>query len=443
MKSVAAQIVKRLRERGFEAYLVGGCVRDLLLGIRPKDWDVATNATPEQVMSLFRKTIPVGAKFGVVIVRMRGKNYEVATFRRDLGYEDGRRPAAVEFSSAKQDARRRDFTINGMFFDPVRNKIIDFVGGRKDLRAGLVRAIGIPGERFREDKLRMLRAVRFSARFNYAIEPRTRAAVMRHAAEIVEVSRERIRDELAMIFTQENPELGLALLDELGLLKAILPEVSALKGVAQPPEFHPEGDVFEHTMLALKLMRKPELELAFAALLHDAGKPKTFRVADRIRFDRHSSEGAEIAQKVLRRLRFSNRQTQTIVAMVKEHLRFIDVPKMKESTLKRFMRLDRFDLHLELHRLDCLASHADLSTHRYLQRRYREFLAEQKTAKPKPQRLITGDDLIKLGLAPGPAFRAILTEVEDAQLEGRVSTSEQAVELAKKIAGLDRGSMAE
>jgi len=436
MKSAATQIVRTLRRNGYEALLVGGCVRDLLLGLRPKDWDIATNARPEEIMRLFQKTVPVGAQFGVVIVRKRGKNFEVATFRRDLGYDDGRHPAAVQFSDAAHDARRRDFTINGMFFDPLKSKVLDFVGGRRDLKAGLIRAIGNPGARIQEDKLRMLRAARFSARFNYPIEPKTRSAIQKYAGQILEVSRERIREEMVMIFTQKNPDRGLELLDELGLLKVILPEVARMKAVPQPPQFHPEGDVFTHTRLMLKMMKNPSPELAFAVLLHDIGKPPTFRIAERIRFDGHTIAGAEIARRILRRLRFSNRQIQAITALVKEHLRFIDAPRMKESTLKRFVRLENFDWHLELHRLDCLASHADLSTYRYVKKRLEQFRAEEKSHQARPRRLVTGDDLIELGLTPGPIFRTILDKVEDAQLDGKIQTREEALELAKKLAGM-------
>jgi len=434
MDANAKKIVKTLRERHFQAYLVGGCVRDLLLGIHPQDWDIATDARPEQIISLFKKTIPVGAKFGVVIVRLGGKNYEVATFRRDLDYADGRHPTRVEFSGPEEDARRRDFTINGMFYDPLRKKVLDFVAGEKDLKAGIIRAIGDPELRFAEDKLRMLRAVRFSARFNFPIEANTAAAIKRHCREINEVSKERICDELIDIFTRQNPDLGLRLMDQMGLLEVILPEVSAMKGVAQPREFHPEGDVFEHTLLMLKQMKNPNLELAFGVLLHDLGKPKTFRIADRIRFDNHTTVGAEMSQKILKRLRFSNQQIKTIVSLVKEHLRFIDARKMRQSTLKRFLSLPDFDLHLELHRLDCIGSHNDLSTYRFVKKHLSQFRKEQAKFKSKPKRLLTGDDLIQLGLTPGPIFRKILTALEDAQLEGKIKSKEEAIKMAKKQA---------
>jgi len=433
MKKDAVQIIKRLRQEGYQAYLVGGCVRDLLLGIKPQDWDIATNAKPEEVQRLFKKTILVGAKFGVVIVRMRHKNYEVASFRTDLDYKDGRHPEAVKFSDAEQDTRRRDFTINGLFYDPIKNQVIDFVGGEQDIKKGIIRAIGEPERRFSEDKLRMLRAVRFSARFKFPIEPMTKSAIKRHAREILEVSPERIREELVMIFTQKNPDLALELMDELGLLEVLIPEVKAMKGVQQPPEFHPEGDVFTHTKIMLSLAKNPSPELAFGILFHDIGKPKTFQVLDRIRFNRHNVVGAEISEKILKRLRFSNREIKLISALVKEHQRFMDVKKMKESTLKRFLGMKHFDIHLELHRLDCLASHKDLSAYRFVKNRYQKFLKELKRWKSKPKRLITGYDLIKLGLEPGPIFKKILWKLEDAQLEGKIKSKEDALEYAKKV----------
>jgi len=433
MKKDAVQIVKRLRQKGYQAYLVGGCVRDLLLKIKPQDWDIATNAKPEEVQRLFKKTILVGAKFGVVIVRMRHKNYEVATFRTDLDYKDGRHPFSVKFSSAEEDAKRRDFTINGLFYDPIANQVIDFVGGEQDLKKGIIRAIGEPERRFSEDKLRMLRAVRFSARFNFPIEPKTKSAIKSHAQEILEVSPERIREELEMIFTQKNPDMALELMDELGLLKVILPEVAKMKGVQQPPEFHPEGDVFTHTKIMLSLAKNPSPELAFGILLHDIGKPDTFQLLDRIRFNRHNVVGAEIAEKILKRLRFSNKQIKTITALVKEHQRFMDVFEMRESTLKRFLSIEHFNLHLELHRLDCLASHKDLSAYRFIKGRYQEFLKERAKLKSKPKRLITGDDLIALGLKPGPVFKEILKELEDAQLENKIKTKPIALAYTKKL----------
>ena len=439
MKSVAAQIVRRLRERGHAAYLVGGCVRDMVMGGKPKDFDVATDARPEEVQNIFRKTIPVGARFGVVIVRMRGRNYEVATFRREHGYSDGRRPDVVKYGTAKEDVRRRDFTVNGLFYDPVADKIIDHVGGVKDIRRKIIRAIGDPEDRFAEDKLRLLRAVRFANRLGFTIEPRTAAAVKKHAADIRRVSAERVRDELAGILTGPAPGAGVRLLDEMGLLKFVLSEVKAMQGVAQPPEFHPEGDVYIHTLLMLDMLRRPALALALAALLHDVGKPKTFVVAERIRFDRHTVVGEEMAREILTRLRFPTETVKLVAALVREHLRFMDAPKMKESTLKRFLRQERFDLHLALHRLDCAASHNDLSTWRLCRAKLRtlEKAGAEQSLRPAP--LLNGRDLIALGLAPGPLFKKILTAVEDAQLEGRVRDRDQALQLAREFAAAHSG----
>ncbi|HUT55984.1 MAG TPA: CCA tRNA nucleotidyltransferase [bacterium] len=432
INSDAVRILKRLRERGHQAFLVGGCVRDLLMGHKPKDWDVATDARPEEVMALFAKTIPVGEKFGVVIVRRRHRNFEVATFREEWGYSDGRRPDGVRFSTAKADASRRDFTINGLFYDPVTKKIIDHVGGQKDLARGVIRAIGDPEARFNEDKLRMMRAVRFAARFDFKIAARTARAIREHAAEIVEVSRERVRDELMHVLQEDRPVRGLRLMDELGLLAEVLPEVAAMKGVKQPPEFHPEGDVFEHTLIMLGLMRRrfrARPEFALAVMLHDVGKPPTYEELDRIRFNNHMSVGAEMSGKILRRLRFSRDAITIVAELIADHLRFKDVMKMRPATLKRFLRREHFDLHLELHRLDCLASHGDLSNHRFCRQKLREL--GQEPQKLRPPRLVTGDDLIKMGLPPGPAFREILSALEDAQLEGKARDRAEALEWVK------------
>jgi poly(A) polymerase len=432
MNRNAIAIVDRLRRHGHQALLVGGCVRDLLLGIKPKDYDVATSAEPPAIMALFRRTIPVGARFGVVIVRMGGRNYEVATFREDEGYSDGRHPDGVRFTTARADARRRDFTINGMFYDPVAERVIDYVGGRRDLERGVIRAIGDPDRRFGEDKLRMLRAVRFAARFGYRLEARTAAAIARHAAEISQVSPERIRDELILLLTCPRPADGLRLLERHGLLPAVLPEIAAMRGVPQPPEFHPEGDTLDHTTLMLELMsrgRKWPVELALAVLLHDVGKPRTFEVLDRIRFNNHPVVGAEMAGEILSRLRFPRDTIGLVSDLVRDHLKFIDVERMRPATLKRFLRQERFDLHLELHRLDCLGSHGDLSAWRFCRRRLRE-LGRRKEAL-RPPRLISGDDLIALGLAPGPEFKRILAAVEDAQLEGAIKTREEALALVR------------
>jgi poly(A) polymerase len=443
-KDFAAAIIQTLRRQGFQAYLVGGCVRDLLLDREPADYDIATSANPAQVMKIFPDTYAVGAQFGVVLVPLpedqrtsggenvppKSQAIEVATFRSDLGYSDGRRPDEVQFSrDPREDVARRDFTINGMMLDPVSGEVLDFVEGRKDLEAGIIRAIGDPDLRFAEDKLRMLRAVRFAARFEYAIEPQTLAAIQRRAHEIQVVSSERVRDELTKMLIEGQARRAFLLLDESGLLKEVLPEISAMKGVQQPPEFHPEGDVFVHTLLLLENLPRPcPPTLAWGALLHDVGKPATFRVApDRIRFDDHVDVGVKIAEEICERLRFSNHDAAQVFALVDNHMRFGHATRMKESTLKKFFRLPSFDQHLALHRADSLASHGNLSTYEFVL----EKLAEIPPEKIRPVALVTGDDLIAAGYAPGPKFREILEAVEDAQLEGRLSSHEAALDFVK------------
>jgi poly(A) polymerase len=451
-------IVQNLRQRGYQAFLVGGCVRDLLLGREPKDYDVATNATPEQVMTIFPETYAVGAQFGVVLVPMpeplaerdvasnvftensdrvdvgastHAHAVEVATFRSDIGYSDGRHPDEVRFSQdPREDVARRDFTINGMLLDPVSGEVLDFVGGRKDLEAKIVRAIGDPERRFAEDKLRMLRAVRFAARFEYVIEPGTFAAVQKLAGEISAVSRERVRDELTRMLTEGHARRAFLLLDESGLLREVLPEISAMKGVQQPPQFHPEGDVFVHTLLLLENLPYPcSPALAWGALLHDVGKPPTFRVApDRIRFDGHVEVGVKMAEEICKRLRFSGDDVEQVLALVDHHMRFGQATLMSESTLKKFLRMPRFDQHLALHRADSLASHGKLSTYEFV----KEKLAAIPPEKMRPVPLVSGDDLIAAGHVPGPKFREILEAVEDAQLEGRLGSKESALEFVRR-----------
>ena len=445
LKDFASSIIRTLRGRGFQAYLVGGCVRDLLLQREPADYDVATSATPAQVMEIFPDTYAVGAQFGVVLVPLpeeqrangddgavaKSSTVEVAAFRSDVCYSDGRHPDEVRFSGdPREDVARRDFTINGMMLDPTSGEVLDFVGGQSDLEAGIIRAIGDPERRFGEDKLRMLRAVRFAARFEYAIENDTLLAIQRRAREISIVSRERVRDELTKMLTEGHARRAFLLLDETGLLREVLPEISAMKGVEQPPEFHPEGDVFEHTLLLLKNLPLPcPATLAWGALLHDVGKPATFRIApDRIRFDNHVDVGVKIAEEICERLRFSNSDTAQVLALVDNHMRFGHVTRMKESTLKKFLRLPRFEEHLALHRADSLASHGNLSTYELI----REKLAETPPENIRPKVLITGDDLIAAGYAPGPRFREILEAVEDAQLEGRLSSREAAMEFVER-----------
>ncbi|MBM4034269.1 MAG: CCA tRNA nucleotidyltransferase [Planctomycetes bacterium] len=417
-----------MAEAGHYALFAGGCVRDMVRGDEPHDFDIATDASPEAVQALFDRTVPVGAQFGVVVVVDGDDQFQVARFRADLGYTDGRRPDAVREADAREDALRRDFTINGLFFDPLRGETLDFVGGQRDIRDGVVRAIGDPDARFGEDSLRLLRAVRFAARYGYHIEPATEAALRRHAPEIRRVSAERIGEELARILTGPNRGAALGLLHDAGLLAHVLPEVEAMVGVAQPPQFHPEGDVFTHTRLALDALEEPGVVLAFATLLHDVGKPPTWAEADRIRFDLHDKAGAHIARAVCERLRVPAGQTEAIAAIVLDHMRFMAVPHMRPSTLKRFLRSAHFAEGLALHRADCLASHGDLTNYEFC----REKLASLGEEEIRPPRLITGHDLIALGYDPGPLFTAILTRIEDAQLEGELATRADALALLQR-----------
>ena len=442
----ATAIVEQLRSAGHQAYFAGGCVRDLLLGATPKDFDVATSATPDVVLATFPRTFAVGVHFGVILVVSEGPageeiQTEVASFRNDGAYADGRHPEAVRFSqSAAEDVERRDFTINGMLLDPllvaagspVEAAVLDYVGGREDLSAGVLRAIGDAARRFAEDKLRMLRAVRFAARFGFVIEAVTQAEIRRQATAIHQVSAERIRDELTRMLTEGRARQAFELLEETGLLVELLPEVARMRGVEQPPEYHPEGDVWVHTLMLLAMLQPgTSTALAWAALLHDVGKPPTFvRAPDRIRFSGHAEVGTRIAEAICRRLRFSNEDTAQILALVANHMRFGDVEKMKESTLKRFLRLARFDEHLALHRMDCLSSHGMLRLYTYARARYEQTPPEEV----RPQLLLTGGDLIAAGYLPGPAFKQLLALAEDAQLEGRVTTREEALALVATAA---------
>lgn len=425
---LARHVVAKLKSSGYQAYFVGGCVRDLLLGGQPKDYDISTDARPEQITALFSNSGLVGAHFGVVLVREHGAQVEVATFRSDHAYVDGRHPAGVDFETdPRQDVLRRDFTINALLLDPDRDAVLDFVGGRDDLRDRIVRAIGDPEVRFGEDHLRMLRAVRFAARLDYQIDAATFDAIRRLHGLIQSVSAERVRDELVRILTEGGARRGFELLDEAGLLSEILPEVAAMKGVAQPPEYHPEGDVWTHTLLLLERLRNPSPTLALGALLHDVGKPPTFRVAGRIRFDGHVEKGVEMAVGILTRLRFSNDEIRQVIALVANHMRFKDAPQMRTSTLKRFLRLENFPEHLELHRLDCVASHGHLENYQLVRQKMQELPPDEL----KPQPLITGDDLIAAGYRPGPAFARMLAAVEDAQLESKAHSREDAMALVR------------
>jgi len=422
LRRKAQEVVRRLVEAGHQALFAGGCVRDMVRGEAPEDYDIATDAAPEQVQALFPRTVAVGARFGVVVVLFEGDQFEVATFRADAEYSDGRHPDGVRFCDAREDALRRDFTINGLLYNALTDQVIDYVGGRQDIAAGVVRAIGDPEQRFAEDSLRMIRAVRFAARFSYRIDEGTEAAIKAHAADIQRVSAERIRDELLKILTGPNRGEGIELLRRAGLLAEILPEVAAMAGCQQPSEFHPEGDVFNHTLRALDALEKPSVELAFGVLLHDVGKPPTQSESDRIRFSLHDQVGAQMAREICERLRFPTDQTETIAALVLDHMKFAAVREMRQSTLKRFFRAPHFPACLELHRADCLASHGDLRNYEFC----KETLAALGQEQIRPPRLLTGDDLIDLGYTPGPIFGTILHHVEDAQLEGEIATREEA-----------------
>jgi poly(A) polymerase len=451
MKETATNIVRRLREAGFTAYFVGGCVRDMVRGVEPQDFDIATNAKPEEVQSLFPRTVPVGAAFGVVLVIEDEHQFEVATFRSDDAYIDGRRPTGVHYGSPEEDAQRRDFTINGLFYDPLAAEaqngglgqhalpgIIDYVGGRADIERKVVRTIGDPRQRFTEDKLRMLRAVRFAANLGFEIDPATFAVVKEMASEIGVVSAERIREELIKTFTRPHAGRGLELLDASGLLQEILPEIAAMKGVEQPAEFHPEGDVFQHTKLMLEMMSDAASQelgapndrtvLAFAVLLHDVGKPPTFvRAPDRIRFNDHDRIGAEMTEAILRRLRFPNEEIDKIVLCVREHMRFQFVKEMRPAKLKRMLARDTFPEELELHRIDCASSHRKMDNYEFLKAK----LAELPPEALKPEPLLNGHDLLALGLTPGPMVGQILREVEELQLEERLKSRAEALDFVK------------
>ena len=429
-EQLAIALIRDLRARRHQAYLVGGCVRDRLLGILPKDFDISTDARPEQVAAYFPDSELVGAHFGVILVHRDGQHVEVATFRSESRYSDGRRPDEVRFETDPAlDATRRDFTINGLMEDPLSGEVLDYVGGRADLQQKIIRAIGDPARRFKEDHLRMLRAVRFAARLSFVIEPGTLAAIRQDARFIKQISVERVRDELVRILTEGGAKRGLELLDESGLLAHVLPHIKAFQGVQQPPEFHPEGDVWTHVLMMLERMDRPSTDLALGVLLHDVGKPATFRVADRIRFDGHAEMGAEMTRELLSSLRFPNDQIENIAALVANHMKFKDVRNMRPSTLKRFLRIPHFDEHLELHRLDCLCSNGHLDTYKFIQEKRQEFTAEEL----RPPRLISGRDLILAGYKPNPLFSQALTAVETAQLEGDIQTPGEAFALARLV----------
>jgi poly(A) polymerase len=424
----ALGVVRTLTDAGYQTLLAGGCVRDLLLGQVPSDYDVATNARPEEVLRLFPSAIGVGIQFGVVVVPTEGGNVEVAAFRTEGPYIDGRHPSSVTFADAQSDAERRDFTINGLFYDPGAGRVLDYVDGRNDLERGVVRAIGDPAARFKEDRLRLVRTARFAGRLGFEIDPATATAVRAEAAHVRETSAERLRDELAAMLRGPGVDRSFSALEDLALLPEVLPEAAAMKDVPQPPEFHPEGDVWSHVLLCLSHLRAPSEALAWGVLLHDVGKPPTFeRAADRIRFHNHAPVGAEMARGIARRLRFPNALTEAVVSLVNEHMRFKDLPDMRLSRLRRWLADPLFDEHLELHRIDCLSSHGNLSVWEFARDKMCEFVDQPAL----PPRLLTGHDLIAMGLEPGPEFGRILRAAHDAQLEGRITTKEEALRYAK------------
>ena len=432
----AISIVKRLRQEGHEAYLAGGCVRDMLLAKSPQDYDIATSAKPDAVKKIFAKTIEVGAQFGVILVLSDGDSFEVATFRWDGPYIDGRRPSEVRFAGMREDILRRDFTINGMMYDPVEDRLIDLVGGREDLSRRLIRAIGEPRERFREDRLRMIRAVRFAASLGFTIEENTLRAIRAEAASITQVSWERIGEEITRLLTEGGARSGFELLDESGLLPAVLPEVARMKGVEQTPDYHPEGDVFVHTLLILEQISNLKSQisetLAYGALLHDIAKPVCIeKHGERITYYGHTEKGAEMAIEILKRLKRSRSVWERVAYLVKNHLRHTQAPKMRVSTLKRFLGEEGIEELLELTRLDALASSGDLQYYDFCRRKIEEFKHEE--IHPEP--LLKGKDLIAMGFKPGPLFHDILERLNEAQLEGEIRTREQALEWLKKKYG--------
>lgn len=428
----AIAIVQRLRREGHEAFFAGGCVRDMLLGKAPQDYDIATSARPEEIQRVFADTVPVGAQFGVILVLVDGQSFEVASFRHDGPYLDGRRPSHVRYGSLQEDILRRDFTINGMVYDPIADRVIDLIEGKKDLEHGLIRAIGAARQRFEEDRLRMIRAVRFAASLKFAIEPSTFGAIRELAATVTQVSWERIGDEVTRILTEGGARRGFELLDETGLLKVLLPEITAMKGTEQSPDYHPEGDVFRHTLLLLGHLEAPSETLAYGCLLHDVGKPVCARQdEDRITFYGHTEKGAEMAEEILKRLKRSRSVWERVSYLTRNHLRHVQAPQMRLSTLKRFLREDGIEELLELVRIDALSSNGDLQYYQFCKER----LAELKVEEIRPAPLVRGDDLIAMGFKPGPLFAEILRQIEDVQLGGEITSRDEALQWIRQHYG--------
>jgi poly(A) polymerase len=425
----ALSIASRLKEKGFVAYFAGGCVRDFLMSAEPQDFDIATTARPEDVERLFPRTVSVGKQFGVMLVIEGEKPYEVATFRREGGYFDGRHPSQVEFTVPREDAIRRDFTVNGLFYDPFERKVLDYVDGQADLKRRVIRAIGDPQKRFEEDKLRLLRAVRFASSLQFEIEPGTWKAIQAMAPQINQVSPERIRDEIIKILTRPHAADGFRMLSESGLMKEILPEIEQMKGVKQQPDFHPEGDVYVHTLLLLEKLSNPSPVLALSALFHDVGKPQTYAVRDgKITFYEHAYLGAKMTREIMRRLRFSNDAIEEVSECVANHMKFADVRKMRSGKLKLFVSRPTFETEMELHRIDCQSCHGMLDNYYFLKEKLKEYAAEE--LKPKP--LISGHDLIALGIRPGPEMKPLLEEIYVLQLEGSFKSREEAIDWIQK-----------
>jgi poly(A) polymerase len=424
----AEEIVLRLKKAGYEAYFVGGCVRDFVMGVIPDDYDIVTSALPDQVTALFERTVAIGAKFGVIAVIVEGHPFEVATFRSEDVYIDGRRPSEVYFTSAKEDVFRRDFTVNGLLMDPVTGEITDYVDGLADIGKKIIRTIGDSDKRFREDHLRMLRAIRFTANLNFSLDSSTQEAIGKNVAQIKKISAERIQDELTKLLTRSGTRRGLELMAQTGMLREILPEVDAMQGVEQPPRFHPEGDVWQHTLMMLEIMSEEKSTrinpvLAWGTLLHDVGKPVS-RSEDEngVHFYGHVQLGEKIADETMQRLKFSRAQREAVINLIGQHMNFMNVQKMRPARLKRFLRMPDFDLHLELHRLDCLASHGMLDNYEFCRNQLETLTAEEL----HPLRLLNGDDLIGLGFTPGKIIGEILHALEDEQMEGRISSRDEA-----------------
>lgn len=431
MKELAKNVAKKISDQGYVAWFAGGCVRDQLLGIDPKDYDIATDATPDQMLEIFPKAKTVGAHFGVVLVKEHGVDFEIATFREDGEYQDGRRPDEVVFSSPEKDATRRDFSINGLFQDPITDKIIDYVDGKTDLKNKIINAIGDAEERFKEDHLRMLRAIRFATRLDFVISEDTWKAICRNAEALSTISTERIRDEFNLILAGPNLLRGFDLLMESKLMKHIIPEMYELIDCEQPPEYHPEGDVHQHVRLMISLIEnKVSVPLVLSILLHDIAKPKTQEWSEsknRFTFKAHAHEGEKMTREILLRLKYPNQTIDQVSIAVANHMKFMDVTKIRESKLRRFLGRPHFDQEQELHRLDCLASHGGLDNYNFIQ----ETLDRYRDEPVMPVPYLTGKDLISIGHQPGKSFSEILTKAMDLQLENSIHSKEEAVAWVK------------